>query len=77
LVLGEGGRVVLLGIALGTVAVLLLGRLMAGLLYGISSANPLALITAAALLILVAFVACYVPARRAMQVELLISLRFE
>jgi putative ABC transport system permease protein len=75
LILGQGGRLALLGIALGTLGAFSLGRLMAGLLYGVSASDPLTLVAAATLLMLVALAACYVPARRATRVDPLVSLR--
>jgi predicted permease len=75
LILGEGGRLALLGIGVGALFAFLLGRLMAGLLYGVSASDPLTLVSAATLLMLAALAACYIPARRATRVDPLASLR--
>jgi predicted permease len=77
LILRQGGALALTGIALGTVAAVLLGRLMAGLLFGVRSGDPLTLAAAFSVLLFAAFAACFIPARRAMRVDPLVSLRFE
>jgi predicted permease len=77
LILSQGGKLTLLGIGLGAVAAIFLARLMVGLLYGVSPADAATLVAAAILLVLVALAACYIPARRAMRVNPLVSLRFE
>jgi len=77
LVLGQGTRLVLLGIGLGVVLALTLGRFLSTLLYGISPTDPLTFGAVALLLALVALAACYVPARRATRVDLIETLRYE
>jgi putative ABC transport system permease protein len=77
LIVWQGMRLVLIGLVLGVAASLALTRLMAGLLYGVSSADPVTFCSVAALLLLVAMAACYVPARRAMRVNPMVSLRAE
>lgn len=77
LVLGDGMKMTLAGVAAGFVAGLALTRLMAGLLYGVSATDPLTFVSVAALLPLVAAAACYLPARRAMRVDPVIALRYE
>jgi putative ABC transport system permease protein len=77
LVLGQGTRLVLLGIGLGVVLALTLGRFLSTLLYGISPTDPLTFGAVALLLVLVALAACYVPARRATRVDLIETLRYE
>jgi putative ABC transport system permease protein len=77
LVLNEGLRVVLVGVAIGMVAALLLTRLMASLLFGVKPTDPLTFAAVAALLVCVALAACYIPARRATQVDPIIALRYE
>jgi putative ABC transport system permease protein len=77
LILAQGSRLIVSGVALGIAAGLLITRLMAGLLYGISATDPLTFAGVALLLMAVALLACYVPARRAMRVDPLIALRYE
>ncbi|PWT85320.1 MAG: permease, partial [Proteobacteria bacterium] len=77
LVLTEGMRPVLVGIALGTGGGLLLARTMVSLLFGVSSTDPLTFATVALALGAVAFAACYIPARRATRVDPLVALRYE
>ena len=77
LVLGQGTRLTLLGIGLGIVAALIVTRLMATLLFGISATDPLTFVAVALLLALVAIAACYIPARRATHVDPIVALRYE
>jgi putative ABC transport system permease protein len=77
LVLREGLRLTLVGVAIGLVAALALSRVMAGYVYDIKSTDPLTFAAAAMLLMLAAFAACYIPARRAMRVEPMRALRTE
>jgi len=77
LVLGHGARMALAGAAIGVAAALGLTRLMANQLFGVSPHDPLTFAGVALLLMLVAIVACYIPARRAMRVDPMIALRCE
>jgi predicted permease len=77
MVLGQGMRVALLGVAIGLAAALGLTRLIASQLYGVGANDPLTLGTVTMLLILIALLACYLPARRAMRVDPMVALRYE
>ena len=77
LVLREGLAVTLGGVALGLVGALVLSRIMAGYVYGITSTDPLTFAAASLLLTVVALLASYLPARRAAKIDPLAALRYE
>jgi len=77
LVIGQGLRLALLGIAVGGAVALGLTRMMSSLLYGIAPTDPWTFAGVATLLALVALAACYIPARRAMRVDPMTALRYE
>ncbi|HEX4945386.1 MAG TPA: ABC transporter permease [Blastocatellia bacterium] len=77
LVLRQGLMLALLGVALGIAASLALTRLMKSLLFGVSTTDPLTFVAVASLLIFIALLACWIPARRATQVDPMIALRCE
>jgi putative ABC transport system permease protein len=77
LIIGQGAVLALSGVALGLLGAWLLTRLMKTLLFGISAIDPLTFGGAALLLTLVALAACYASARRATQIDVLITLRCE
>jgi putative ABC transport system permease protein len=77
LVVGQGMKLVASGIALGLAASFLLTRLMSHMLFGVSAADPLTFGAITLLLTLVALLACWIPARRAMRLDPMIALRYE
>jgi predicted permease len=77
MVLSQGAKMALLGVAIGMVAAIGLTRLMTSLLFGVSPLDPFTFGTGAALLIVVTLVACYLPARRATRVDPMVALRYD
>ncbi|MFZ0415403.1 MAG: ABC transporter permease [Candidatus Acidiferrales bacterium] len=80
LVIGQGLRLALVGVAVGAAAALILIRVLSSfsqLLYGVGGSDPITLVVVAIVLLGVAFLACYIPARRAMKVDPMVALRYE
>ncbi|HKV24933.1 MAG TPA: ABC transporter permease [Candidatus Acidoferrum sp.] len=77
MVIFQGGKLVLLGILIGVAGALGLTQLLSASLFGVSATDPLTYMAVAALLAIVALLACYLPARRASRVDPLVALRYE
>ena len=77
LIVGHGAKMVLAGVIIGAAAAFGLTRLMASELFGVSPRDPFTFVAVAALLLIVALAACYIPARRAMRVDPMVALRYE
>jgi len=77
LVVGQGMRLTLLGVALGLLAALAAMHLLGSLLYGVTANDPITFVAVMATLSAVALIACFIPARRAMAVDPIVALRHE
>ena len=77
LVVGQGVRFIVLGVVIGLAASLALTRVLAGMLFGVTPTDPITFIGVSFLLVSVALLACYLPARRATKVDPLVALRSE
>jgi putative ABC transport system permease protein len=75
LVMAQGVRLAIMGASAGVVGALIVARLMSGLLFGVAAADPLTFGAALALLTSIAFAGCYLPARRALRVDPVMTLR--
>ena len=77
LVLKQGLHLIAIGVGIGTAVALLVGRLMSGLLFGVSPADPPTLLASVAVLVVVTLLATAFPARRAARVDPLVALRHD
>jgi putative ABC transport system permease protein len=77
MVVTQGMNLLLIGAGAGTLLALLLTPVISGLLFGVSPGDPIAFLGSETFLALVALVACYIPARRAAQVDPMVALRYE
>jgi putative ABC transport system permease protein len=77
LIVGQGTVLALVGVVIGLGAAYGLTRLMSSLLYGVAATDPSTFVGVALLLLFVAFIACYLPARRATRIDPVVALRYE
>ncbi|MBD0372275.1 MAG: ABC transporter permease [Pyrinomonadaceae bacterium] len=77
LILGHGMMLALIGVGLGLAGAILTTRIISSLLYGVTATDPLTFASVAISLSAAAFIACYIPARRATRVDPMVALRYE
>jgi putative ABC transport system permease protein len=77
LMIRQGMTLTLVGLIVGIAAGSVATRVLSDMLYGVSTTDPLTFVGVPAFLLLVAFVACYIPARRATRIDPLVALRYE
>jgi predicted permease len=77
MIMGQGARLAIVGIVIGLFLAIMLTRMMASFLFGVHALDPLTFAIGAMLVIGVALLACYLPARRATRIDPLIALRYE
>jgi ABC-type antimicrobial peptide transport system permease subunit len=77
LVIRQGMRLALAGVGIGVIAALVLSRVMGSLLYEVQPTDPLTFVSVSCLLVAVAFLACWMPARRATKIDPMTALRCE
>jgi putative ABC transport system permease protein len=77
MVIAQGLKLAIAGVLVGVLSSLALGRILSGFLYGVSPTDPMTILGVAALLIFVALLASYLPAKRATRVDPMVALRYE
>ena len=77
LMVGQGMSLVVIGLMLGLAGAYVTTRLMTSLLFGVTAKDPITFLVVTVVLAIVAFLACYIPARRATKVDPLVALRYE
>jgi putative ABC transport system permease protein len=77
LVVGQGAKLALLGMLIGIIVALGLARFLSSMLFGVTATNPLTFVAVTMILVGVALLASYVPARRAMRIDPMVALRYE
>jgi putative ABC transport system permease protein len=77
LVVGQGAKLALLGMLIGIIVALGLARFLSSMLFGVTATNPLTFVAVTLILVGVALLASYVPARRAMRIDPMVALRYE